>query len=151
MLQDKTKGVSSFLGDGAYDDFEFRKVLGNASTRLSNQRIRQIIPPPKNAIIQKAKKGKPLAEHLIERNDAVEYIQKHGSKQWKIEHGYHQRSLNEAVIEPCRNIVMFRYKTIFGGKFDARIIENQRTEVKLKGLILNKFTGIGMPDSYKVA
>jgi hypothetical protein len=135
MLEDKTKGISSFLGDGAYDDFEFREILGKD--------VRQIIPPPKNAVIQKAKKGKPLAEHLIERNDAVEYIQKHGSKQWKIEQGYHQRSLNE--------VVMFRYKTIFGGKLDARIIENQRTEVKLKCLILNKFTGTGMPDSYKIA
>jgi hypothetical protein len=143
MLEDKTKGISSFLGDGAYDDFGFREVLGKD--------IRQIIPPPKNAVIQKAKKGKPLAEHLIQRNEAVEYIQKHGLKQWKTEQGYHQRSLNE--------VVMFRYKTIFGDNLDAGIIENQRTEVKwllseaevLKCMILNKFTGTGMPDSYKVA
>jgi hypothetical protein len=84
-----------------------------------------------------------IAEHLIQRNEAVEYIQKQGSKQWKMKQGYHQRSLNE--------VVMFRYKTIFGGKLDARIIENQRTEVKLKCMILNKFTGVGMPNSYKVA
>ncbi len=69
------------------------------------------IPPPQNAITQKPKKSKPLPKHLIQRNEAVEYIQQHGSKQWKEQQDYHQRSLNEAV--------MFRYKTIFDGELDA--------------------------------
>jgi hypothetical protein len=135
MLSGKTKGIKSFHGDGAYDDFEFRAVLGKD--------IRQVIPPPKNAVIQKPKKNKPVAEYLIQRNEAVEYIQKHSAKQWKEQHDYHRRSLNE--------VVMFRYKTIFGGELDARIIENQKTEAKLKCLILNKYTRVGMPNSYKVA
>ncbi|KAA6334961.1 hypothetical protein EZS27_016769 [termite gut metagenome] len=46
---------------------------------------------------------------------------------------------------------MFRYKTIFGGKLDARTFENQKTEVKLKCLTLKTFIGIGMPDAYKVS
>ncbi|KAA6319449.1 hypothetical protein EZS27_030655, partial [termite gut metagenome] len=53
------------------------------------------------------------------------------------------RSLNE--------VVMFRYKTIFGGELDARTFENQKTEVKIKCLTLNKFSGIGMPHAYKVS
>ncbi|MDR1274341.1 MAG: hypothetical protein LBK12_07310, partial [Odoribacteraceae bacterium] len=85
---------------------------------------------------------KPVPGHLIQRNETIEYIQEHGVKKWKQESGYHQRSLNE--------VVMFRYKTVFGGELDARLIENQTTEVKLKCLLLNKFTGMGMPDSYKV-
>ncbi len=32
----------------------------------------------------------------------------------------------------------------------ARKIENQTTEVQLKCMLLNKFTKMGMPDSYKV-
>jgi hypothetical protein len=32
----------------------------------------------------------------------------------------------------------------------ARTEENQTTEVKLKCLLLNKFTGMGMSDAYKV-
>jgi hypothetical protein len=87
-------------------------------------------------------KGKPVPGHLIQRNETVEYIQQHGIKKWKLERGYHQRSLNE--------VVMFRYKTIFGGELDACLIENQTTEIKLKCLLLNKFTGMGMPDSYKI-
>jgi IS5 family transposase len=135
MLKGKTKRIRRFHGDGAYDKSGFRKVLGG--------NIRQIIPSPKNAIMKKPKKGESLPEHLIQRNQDLEYIQKHGSKQWKIEHGYHKRSLNETV--------MFRFKTIFGGELDARIMENQKAEVLLKCLILNKFTGIGMPNSYKAA
>ena len=46
---------------------------------------------------------------------------------------------------------MFRFKKIFGGELDARTMENQRTEILLKCMILNKFTEIGMPISYKVA
>jgi hypothetical protein len=83
-----------------------------------------------------------LPDYLIRRNRAVGYINKHGSESWKRQNGYHRRSLNE--------VVRFRYKTIFGGELDAGTVENQKTEVKLKCLTLNKFIGIGMPDTYKV-
>jgi hypothetical protein len=73
----------------------------------------------------------------------VEYINKHGSESWKKQNGYHRRSLNE--------VVMFRYKRIFGGELDAWTFENQKKEVKLNCLTLNKFIGIGMPDAYKVS
>jgi hypothetical protein len=135
MLKGKTDKIRSFHGDGAYDKFGFREVLGH--------QIEQIIPPPKNAVIQKVRGKKPLPDYLIQRNKAVEYINKHGSKSWKEQNGYHRRSLNE--------VVMFRYKTIFGGELDARTLKNQKTEVKLKCLTLNKFIGIGMPDAYKLS
>ncbi len=64
MLKGKTKQIAEFKGDGAYDDFGFWETLGGE--------IIQTIPPPKNAVIQKPKKGKPLPEHLIQRNEAVE-------------------------------------------------------------------------------
>ena len=135
MLKGKTKNIRSFSGDGAYDKFGFREVLGSD--------IIHIIPPPKNAVIQKGTKKNPLPDYLMQRNQAVEEINKHGSKRWKEENGYHRRSLNE--------VVMFRYKTIFGGELDARTFKNQQTEVKLKSLTLNKFIGIGMPDAYKAS
>jgi len=131
MLEGKSKNISSFLGDSAYDDLKFRGVL--------DEKTRQVIPPSKNAVVRNPKKGEVLPKHVLKRNEAVEYIQNHGVKQWKIEHGYHKRSLNETA--------MFRFKTELG----ARIIENQKAEALLKCLILNKFTGIGMPISEKVA
>ncbi|KAA6313684.1 hypothetical protein EZS27_035580 [termite gut metagenome] len=135
MLEGKTSNILRFHGDGAYDKFGFREVLGSG--------IEQIIPPPKNAVIQKANGKKPLPDYLMQRNGAVEYINKHGLESWKKQNSYHRRSLNE--------VVMFRYKTIFNGKLDARTFENQKTEVKIKCLTLNKFIGIGMPHAYKVS
>ena len=129
------KLTGNFAGDGACDKFGFREVLGSD--------ILQIIPPPQNAVIQEGSKKAPLPDYPIQRNRAVEEINRHGSRRWKEENGYHRRSLNEAA--------MFRYKTIFGGEPDARTLKNQTTEVKLKCLVLNKFIGTGMPDAYKVS
>jgi hypothetical protein len=134
MLKGESARIKSFKGDGAYDKFGFREVLGHD--------VEQVIPPPKNAAVCLSRKKKPLPEHLIQRNEAVKYIQEHGSRKWKEKQGYHQRSLNE--------VVMFRYKTIFGGELTARTKDYETTEVMLKCLLLNKFTGMGMPDAYKV-
>lgn len=134
ILRGKSGSLKAFKGDGAYDKFGFREVLGS--------RVKQVIPPLKTAVVQKAKKGKVLPDYLVQRNQAVEYIQEYDSKRWKQENGYHQKSLNE--------VAMFRYKTIFGGELNARKKTNQVTEARLKCMLLNKFTGIGMPDSYKI-
>ena len=135
MIKGRTGKVKVFKGDGAYDKFGFRKTLGTE--------IIQVIPPPKNAVIQKDKKNKHLPDYLHQRNETVEYINNHGDDLWKQQSGYYQRSLNE--------VVMFRYKTIFTGELDARKIENQKTEVKLKCAMLNKFLGIGMPEAYRAS
>jgi transposase len=134
MLKGKAEKMSSFHGDGAYDDFEFRKILGD---------VKQIIPPPKDAVVHHETKRKPLKEYLFQRNKAVEFMNKHDRKQWKINEEYHKRSLNETV--------MFRYKTTFGAQMQARKLENQQTEVLIKTKILNIYRDIGMPVSYRIA
>jgi transposase len=134
MLKDKIEKVESFYGDGAYDDFSFREILADA---------KQIIPPPKGAVVHEGTKKKPLKAFLTQRNEAVEFINNHDRKQWKINEGYHKRSRNETV--------MFRYKRAFGGEMQARKIENQQTEVFIKSKILNIYRDVGMPLSYRVA
>jgi IS5 family transposase len=134
MLKDRVDKVKSFHGDGAYDDFKCRELLTNT---------KQIIPPPKDAVVHQATKRKPLKEYLSQRNKAVEFINQHDRKQWKINEGYHLRSRNETT--------MFRYKTAFGGEMQARKIENQQTEVLIKTKILNIHRDVGMPVSYRVA
>ncbi len=52
MLQGKTAQLSSFRGDGAYDDFAFRELLSTG--------IQQIIPPPKDAVVHPGTKKKPV-------------------------------------------------------------------------------------------
>lgn len=135
MLKGKIDSISSFRGDGAYDDFKLRKILGN--------RIRQIIPPPKDAVVHTGTKKKPLPDYLKQRNEAVEYINSKNSKAWKEKEGYHQRSLNE--------VAMFRYKTAFTGQMSARKMENQKTEAQLKCKVLNLFRQQGMPVACKAA
>lgn len=135
MLKGKTAQIRSFRGDGAYDDFKLREALGN--------QVQQIIPPPKDAVLHPGTKRKPVKEYLRQRNEAVEYIQGHNSKAWKIKEGYHRRSLNE--------VVMFRYKTTFTAQMKARKIEQQQTEVALKCKILNTYRRQGMPLAYKAA
>lgn len=135
MLKGKTDKLNSFRGDGAYDDFSFREVLGSG--------VKQIIPPPKDAVLQKGTKKKPVKDYLQQRNQAVEFIQEHGREQWKIKEGYHERSLNEVSI--------FRFKGTFTANLSARRMDNQKTEVALKCKILNIFNRQGMPLAYKAA
>ena len=133
MLKDNITKLNSFRGDGAYDDFSFRQILGSE--------VKQIIPPPKDAVVQKATKRKPVKEYLKQRDQAVEFINKEGRKEWKIKEDYHQRSLNE--------VGMFRYKTTFTANMSARKLDNQQREVAIKCKILNIFNKQGMPLAYK--
>ena len=135
LLQGRSDKLSSFRGDGAYDDFKLRETLGHE--------VKQIIPPPRDALVRKGTSNKPLPEYLRQRNEAVAFIGQQGSKAWKIKQGYHQRSLSE--------VAMFRYKNTFTADMKARRMENQKTEVKLKCKILNTFRCQGMLMAYKAA
>jgi hypothetical protein len=134
MLDGKTKNVESFSGDGAYDDFGFRELLGND--------IKQIIPPPKNAVLHPEIKNDPAKTHLQQRNEAINSINRTSREAWKESTNYHKRSLNE--------VVMYRYKTIFGEKLSARKSANQKTETRINCKLLNVYCDLGMPASYKV-
>ncbi len=46
---------------------------------------------------------------------------------------------------------MYRYKAIIGGRLRARSLPNQRVEMKVACSILNRMTGLGMPDTYRAA
>jgi hypothetical protein len=135
MLKGKTAKLNSLRADGGYDKFDLRKTLGDE--------VKQIIPPPSNAVVHKGTKKKPVPAYLKQRNEAVEFIQAHERKQWKIKEAYHRRSLNE--------VAMFRYKTSFTANMSARNLASQKTEVALKCKILNTYRQQGMPVAYKVA
>ena len=46
---------------------------------------------------------------------------------------------------------MFRFKTMFGGRLSARLLEIQATQVSIRCAALKRMTHLGMPDSYKVS
>lgn len=135
LLQGKTGQLTSFRGDGAYDDFQLRELLGPD--------VAQIIPPPKDAVVHSGSQRKPVPAYLAQRNQAVTWIEAQGRKAWKIQAGYHRRSLNE--------VAMFRYKTAFSQRLKARKLEQQQREVILKCKILNTYRQQGMPAAYLVA
>ena len=85
---------------------------------------------------------------LAPRDAAIRRIEALGGnddarKEWKIETGYHERSLSETA--------MFRRKTLFSPKLSARLLQNQQQESALIINAMNKMTRLGMPKSYKIA
>ncbi len=130
----KEQPVSHVSADGAYD----KRICYRA---LRERGIAHItIPPQHNAKIWQH--GNTGAERLT-RDENLRRIREVGRRRWKIESGYHRRSLSETG--------MFRLKTIFGEKVSARTFENQRTQLLLRCKALNLMTTLGMPDSSVVA
>ena len=62
---------------------------------------------------------------------------------WQKTKQYGKRNVSENA--------MHRYKTIIGPKLHSRDFNNQQQEMMLAASILNRFTQLGMPESYRVA
>ena len=129
LINQEENEIDNVYDDGAYDK---ENVYQNKNVK------RFIIPPQKNAKIKQhgncKKEPHPRDENLRE-------IRKTTRTQWKINSGYHKRSLSENT--------MFRFKTI-GDKLNLRKFENQKTEFLIGISILNKMFRNGMPISYSV-
>lgn len=135
LLNQEQADIQAVFGDGGYD----YKDVYNACQKRKVKHI--IIPPQKNAKIIQHGNIKSVPPHP--RDENLRTIRQTTRKQWKQDVGYHTRSLVETT--------MFRFKTIFGDKLNARNYKNQITECLLSLSILNRMTTIGMPDSYAVA
>ena len=137
MLESLLKQIASRIdkvsADGAYDRRRCYAVLNKYGAAVN-------IPPRSNARIWQH--GNTLAPPLI-RDENLRRIREIGRKQWKIETGYHRRSIAENAI--------FRFKTIFSDRLSSRNFANQKTEIMLKCRILNQMAELGLPDSYVVA
>lgn len=125
--------IDQFSADGAYDN----RMSYQALTKRGIDRI--TIPPRHNAVIWKH--GNSNTERLA-RDENLRRIRAVGRKQWKQEINYHRRSLVETA--------MFRLKTIFSDKVQARLFTNQRVQLLIRCKALNIMTALGMPDSYVV-
>lgn len=135
MLTQIEEDLLSCAGDGAYDKYKVYEALHQHSPDA-----KVLIPPRKNAHIWQHGNSK---QERHKRDENLRYIRKHGRNQWKEDSGYHIRSLAETI--------MFRFKTIFGDKLSARLLETQTTQALIRCRALNKMTYLGMPDSYPVA
>ena len=136
LLNQLPKGtaVEQLSADGAYDKRRCYEALRKKHV------TRVAIPPQHNAKIWQH--GNTKAQRLA-RDENLRSIRKLGRKRWKEVINYHRRSLSETA--------MFRLKTIFTDKVQARKQTNQRTQLLLRCRALNVMTALGMPDSYVVA
>lgn len=130
LMNDIEVNIESASLDGAYD------TKGNYNSLISRN-IEPIIPPRENAIIWDKE------SEMHPRNRAVKRINESDRKTWKIEAGYHRRSLAE--------VAMFRFKTILGGNLSSRSFEAQKQEAIIKSNIINKINTLGMPQTIKVS
>lgn len=134
LLNQEGCAIESVAGDGGYDK---EKVYQSCI----HKEIKNIlIPPQENA---KIKLHGNLKSEPHPRDENLRQIRKTSRKQWKEKSGYHIRSLAETM--------MFRFKTILGGKLNARKFKNQVTEFLISVSIMNKITELGMPYSYAAA
>ncbi len=134
LLQQIDQPIDRFVGDGSYDK---RKVYDTLN-RVAPQAV-VLIPPRQNARIWQH--GNTHDERL-KRDENLRAVRKLGQKAWKNSSGNHVRSLAETA--------MFRFKTIFGERLSARLLETQTTQARICCAALNRMTHLGMPDSYKV-
>ena len=130
------KKIIKIIADGAYDTEKIHKLIHSWGAEA-------IIPP---AITSKAqnelRKKKTFKEYLKGRDEIISRIRKEkdfkaGLKQWKMESGYHQRSL----IETC----MFRLKRIFGFYLHQKNEIGRKNEIIAKVNMLNKMALLGRP------
>lgn len=134
LLADTQGEIEQVSGDGSYDKSKFY----TASRARGVKRIS--IPPRRNAKIWQHANS---SQAPLPRDQNLRRIRQIGRKQWKVESGYHRRSLAETAV--------FRFKIIFGNSLHSRSFCRQVTEVRIKAAALNRMTQLGMPDSYLVA
>ena len=132
LLKQTQPKIKQLSADGAYDK---EKVYKAAAAKGVGKIT---IPPRRDAVLWQEDEADPHP-----RNENLRRIWESGRKEWKIESGYHRRSLAETA--------MFRFKTIFGDHLDARETKRQKTEARIKCAALNRMTRLGMPDSYRIS
>lgn len=119
--------------DKACDSFaSHRAILAIKATPVIPPRTGAAITPPPT------EKDAPAT-----RGDAVRRIAEIGAKAWKVETGYHRRSLAETA--------MARYKSIIGPNLRSRNRATQITEAAVAIRCINTLTTLGMPKAAKIA
>jgi len=116
--------------DGAYDWWAIWEAIAARGAIAT-------IPPRTGAVIRQH--GNCHAPPLA-RDEALRFVRRHGLRRWKAHSGYTRRSLAETA--------MMRQKVLFGAGLSSRSLARQGVECRLRCALLNRFTALGMPDSY---
>jgi len=136
LLEQVAGEISGVYGDGGYDFMECYVALAQRGARA-------VIPPRRNAVRQPAHDRRWQARNAnLERIHQLSRSRALGRQRWKVESGYHRRSLVETGI--------FRLKQLLGDKVSSRHFESQANELFIRCAALNRMTSLGMPQSYPV-
>jgi hypothetical protein len=124
LLNQIPSPIATVIGDGAYDKAMSRKIL-------KKNRIRDLIPPPKNARYRGKDDERDLALLTIKGlgGDLL------ARRLWGKLSGYSQR----ALVETCFS----RFKRLFGERMFSKIFDKQRVENTLKCMLLNQMLTFG--------
>src|SRR5215203_2266752 len=132
LLEQIPETISEVKTDGAYDTHAcYDAITARGATA--------IIPPRRTAVIWQhgGSKAPPL-----DRDQDLRAIRARGRRAWKQESGYHDRSLVETSFS--------RIKRMFGDEVRGRSLDAQHCELMLRCAVMNRWTSLGMPDSYAV-
>jgi hypothetical protein len=124
--------IAQVSGDRGYDTRAcYEAVLARGAVAT--------IVPRRNA---RASAGADLPAWRAARDATLRAIEAEGRYGWRKSSGCTRQSLAENA--------MFRFKSIFGGRLWGRVFENQQIEAAIKCAVLNRMTGLGMPDTVRV-
>ena len=132
LLEQIDGSVNSVAADGAYDT---RK----AYDLIRQRNAKALIPPRKGAKIWLHGNSKKERHN---QDENLRYARQHGMKKWKVDSGYHQRSLSETA--------MYRLKQLMGSELSSRTFSRQAVEIFVRCKAINIMTGLGMPETYAV-
>ena len=124
--------LASVAADSAYDK---EAVYEAIEAHSPGRRTRVVIPPQRNATLSQNSNTA-----MQERDRHIRAIERHGRREWYKLSGYTKRSMVENAV--------YRYKAIIGPEMRTRTLARQRVEHRIGCEILNKMTGLGMPDTY---
>ena len=131
LLDQVTRPVASFTGDGAFDRDD---VYGAVAERHPGAKV--IVPPRSSAVPSRRAETAPT-----QRDKHLQLIAERGRRGWQKATGYNWRALVEADIS--------RYKRVIGDTLRSRTDERQATEVAIAVRVLNCMLGLGRPESVR--
>jgi IS5 family transposase len=119
--------IESLTADAAYDTLAIYDASAARGARV-------VVPPSRSATRSCQRRSRSSA-----RDRTIMRVKETGRRQWKKESGYHRQARVENTF--------FRYKSIVGDRLRSRHPRSQKAESIIACNILNRMTGLGMPES----
>lgn len=138
LLAEVAAPLQQVTGDGAYDRWNCYHAVA-----ARPERPRAVFPPQHGRRRRaRIKQHGNVKGPRLDRDEHIRRIRRVGRRRWKVEVGYHRRSLAETFCS--------RWKRLFGDRLTARTFDGQATEVFIRGAVLNRLLWLGRPQSYRL-